>query len=769
MGMRKHSGRTLDEANKLIFAKRYAEAETVLDELLRTKEAVVDMRIHLRRIELATMLKKLGGLRVTYKISSDSMMPSGFHELCLLFIDQAEEAVTTSESISSFQEHMRRFGPSAGAYYGIGYSMEQQKNFDRAIFNYDQALKIDPEWYLAYFGLSQSHYQLGHEKDGDHFFYLFEQAAPYNVYGNFETHRRLYHEFIARERYHEAESAIQTLSEWWKESKGSCPIEIQIYELLATAKISDLCGDTSLGLSRRTRAGLYSREALEDPKTSENVLYFIAKILEEFDDYKQAFVYYKRILRGVGENPALVQKIGSQFISMGEYGLAKELFEEAYEVHPENQDIRFCLLVTGLKLKGVNVEDYLIGRERLRQLLDGNGDKVEILALLHSLIAKFEEDAEVQGHIADLYLKLSNIERATRHYELMYLKDHKNRQSALKYAAFIMQYKDPEEAIQILSNVNNQDTLPSEAQAEIFWLKANYFARKKDYRESQAVLRRVLAMDPWNVSYLVQEIINLIHTSSLDAELTRIDPILQNLTTTDESQIDWTEFDLATKRIESQHAYELVYSRCKLKYLYASGTDETLLELVKAACRFDASRATYDFIRLLNTNFDSPSIYWALGIIFKELWRLETAAVWFEQMLLFPAVSQDLKAKAYLELADSFIWQGRNLPKAIEYAKVSLDMDNQKNSQALRVLAHAHLKSGQIRQAKIYLDQTDSDSDHEVRYLRGLLFYRNGDHLKANEIWKPLLTVRTESLRFHNIKQEVLKFYFDGAPYLKAN
>jgi tetratricopeptide (TPR) repeat protein len=191
--------------------------------------------------------------------------------------------------------------------------------------------------------------------------------------------------------------------------------------------------------------------------------------------------------------------------------------------------------------------------------------------------------------------------------------------------------------------------------------------------------------------------------------------------------------------------------------------------LVRAACRFDASRATYDFIRLLNTNFDSPSIYWALVIIFKELWRLETAAVWFEQMLLFPAVSQELKAKAYLELADSFIWQGRNLPKAIEYAKISLDIDARKDPRTLRVLAHAHLKAGQIRQAQLYLDQTDSDSDHEVRYLRGLLIYRNGDRIKANEIWKPLLTVRTESLRFHNIKQEVLKFYFEGTPYLKAN
>jgi hypothetical protein len=51
----------------------------------------------------------------------------------------------------------------------------------------------------------------------------------------------------------------------------------------------------------------------------------------------------------------------------------------------------------------------------------------------------------------------------------------------------------------------------------------------------------------------------------------------------------------------------------------------------------------------------------------------------------------------------------------------------------------------------------------------GLLHYRNGAPQKAKQVWKPLLTVRTENLRFHNIKQEILRYYFEGTPYLKAN
>jgi tetratricopeptide (TPR) repeat protein len=647
--------------------------------------------------------------------------------------------------------------------------MEQQGNYERAIFNYEQALSLDPAWHVAYFGLSQIYYQMSDEKKGDHFFYLFEQAAPFNVYGNFETHRKLCQEFLEDERFAEAEAAIQALSEWWQENKGACPTEIQIYELLALSRISEAQGDSAQADTRRTRAAGLALSTLDDPKTPEGVLYFIAKVFEEFNDFPLAVRFYKRILKAEGGSPGMVQRIGSQFLSLGEFRMAKELFEEAYEAHPEHPDIRFCLLVANLKLGNVNVEEYLIGRERLRQLVDSGGDKVELLALLHSLMAKFAGDPDVQGHVADVYLKLGNTDRAGRHYDSMYALDPKNRQTALKHAGFVMQYRDPERAMAILSAIDVSSDLPTEAQAEIFWLKSNYFARKKDYRESLSLLRNVLAIDPWNVSYLVQEIINLMQLAPLEPEQRKADAVLLSLSGENDAKVDWQEFDVATKRMEDAHAYALVYARRKLRYLYANGAEDALIELVRTACRFDATAAVHDFMKLLNTNFDSYNIYWALGTMFKELWQLVTASVWFEQLLLYPSLPTLAKAKAYLELADCYIWQNRNMPKAIEYAKLALDLDEKKDARSLRVLAHAYLKAGHVRQAKLYLDQADEGHDHEVRYLKGLLLYRNGASLKANEIWKPLLTVRSESLRFHNIKQEVLKYYFDGAPYLKAN
>ena len=759
----------LEEANKLIFVKRYSDADAVLSDLVASDDGRDEALVHLRRIELATMLKSLDRLRHSYMQLLETSSNPGLIETCIAMIQQQGDMLSPSEVAGQFQEIIRQYGASAAAYYGIGYSMEQLGSYERAVFNYQQALNIDPCWVIAYFGLSQVYYHMGDDRKGDHFFYLFESAAPYNVYGNFETHRQLCQEYVQRERFVDAEVAIQALSSWWIENKGNCPLEIQIYELFATARISEAQGDRAQTHERRQRAQVLADSALVDEKIGEHVLYFIAKVLEDFDSLSRACVFYEKILRSKNASSQVIQKIGSQFLAIGEYQIAKELFTAAYQTHPEQTDVRFCLLVANLKLASVNVEDYLIGRERLRQLISGNGDKVELLALLHSLLAKFSGDADVQGHIADVYLKLGNVERAGKHFEKMYQLDGLSRQTALKYASFILHYKDADQASFILDRISADASLPSEDHAEIYWLKASYHARRKEYRDSQTLLRKVLQMDPWNVSYLAQEITNLIYLSPVEADLQVVDPVLTVITSNDDAPVSWHDFDQRTDRMENQHAIELVYARRKLRYLYANGSDESLQELVKSACRQDAARATYDFIKLLNTNFDSFSICWALGILYKEIWQLETASVWFEQMLLYPSLSAAAKAKAYLELADCFIWQNKNSEKAVEYAKLALDFADRQDLRTNRTLAHAYLKVGQIRHAKQVLEQMDADSDPETCYLQGLLHYRNGARDDANRIWKPLLSLRSESLRFHNIKQDILKFYFDGAPYLKVN
>jgi len=186
----------LEEINKLIFVKHYEDAELLLEKLVNRPEGRRDLLIQLRRVELSLKLGKIKPLR-DYFLDQLTRFPEEgmIWETSQNFAEQHGEIVSDTESVSKFQSLIQKYGASAAAFYGIGFSMECQGNFDRAIYNYEQSIKADPSWYPAYFGLSQIYYHKNDEKNGDHFFYLFEQSAPYNLYGNFETHKNLSAEY----------------------------------------------------------------------------------------------------------------------------------------------------------------------------------------------------------------------------------------------------------------------------------------------------------------------------------------------------------------------------------------------------------------------------------------------------------------------------------------------------------------------------------------------------------------------------------------------
>lgn len=760
----------LDEANKLIFVRQYRAAEKIIGDLLATAEGDSQMLLHLRQIELLSKLNRLPEMQRVYAGRLKRSPQDQIAQIGIALVEHFGEQVPVIETVARFQDIIRTHGPSAAAHYGLGLAMEAQGNLDRAIFNYEQSVAIDSGWYPSFFGLSQLNYQKGNDAQGDHFFFLFEDAAPYNVYGNFETHRRLSREYLEEGKYAEAETAVSTLTGWWLENKGVCPTELRVYEQLTLSVIADRQGDVQRASDLRSQARSLAEGMLDDESLQEGVVYFVAKVFEEHQDAEMALAFYRKVLKASGGSPATVQKIGSQFLSLGDYQTAKSLFEESYKDYPDNPEIRFCLLVAKLKLANANVEDYLIGKERLKKLLSENGDRVEILALLHSLVAKFQDDPDTHSAMGDIYLRLANPERAGKHFTRMIELDGLSKQSNLKYASYLMQYGDPEKALDHLKVIDSKTSgLGRDDQSEIFWLKANYHARKRDFAASHELMRKVLNIDPWNTSYIVQATLNLSQLTKIGADVSVIDSTLKKLANSDESDLDWREFDRVTKHLHDNRANELCYLRQKLRYLYANGHSQVLHDLVKYSCAFDAKRGTFDFLRLLNTNFDSANLYLALGILFKDLWQLETASMWFEQALMHVEISAEQKAHAYLEYADTLIWRDRDLQKAVEYAQLAIDMGVEEKERANTVLAHAYLKSGQVRQAQAFLERDRAPQDPEAVYLLGLLHYRNGSRQKANQVWKPLLTTRSESLRFHNIKQEVLRYYFQGDPYLKAN
>lgn len=788
------------KANKLIFVKAYDEAESVLERVAGDPNGRLDVLVHLRRIELAQMLGTLPDLRrsilenytrINAALQKSQDVESNINsemaeifQMTMALADQHSGNVTPSEAMIRFQDLMRDQTAHPAIHYGLAFALEGLGNNDRAIWHYEQSIRMDPEWYPSYFALSQLHYQKGDEKRGDEYFFQFEQAAPYNVYGNFETHRKLYMESFDEDQYDKASEAVLSLSTWWRENRGKTPHEILAYEGFALGRIALAQGNRDEFNRRILDARQLIHEMMASKDTEENTLYFVAKTADEFNECALAFEVYRHVLKRNDCNPKLVQRIGGQFLTAGEPKMACDLFEDAYNALPDSTEIRFCLLVGRLKLAEVNVEEYLISRERLKQVMESQGDKVETLTLLHNLMAKFRDDPDVLGHLADVYLKMGHVEKATQYFDRMYQLDGRAKATAIKYAAFTMQYGDPDVAMEILDTVAVAKSGVNSEKPEIYWLRANYFARKMDFKASTAILHKAIALDPWNVSYLLQLCINLqeilrendsrdgsehsVNSDVASDDVTR-DPALITLSSGGESSVNWDDFDRRTRLAEESHAYDLAYSRRKLRFLYSSGSGECLIDMIHTACRHNAEIATYELIRLLNTNYDSPSLYWALGLLFKELWQLETAGMWLEQALINPHLDEVTRRRTLLELADCYIWRNVNLKKAIEFAKLAIELGERANGRAITVLAHAYLKQGNIRQAQNYLDQVDRNKDIEATFLLGLLQYRNGARQNANQIWKPLIAVRSESLRFHNIKQEILRYYFEGSPYLKGD
>lgn len=759
----------LEEANKLIFVKKYNKAATIIDDILNSKEGILYLPAHLRRIELAVRLKDVEHMRDQYIDHLEhNRMDKITAKLCIALAEQHGELVSHMDSIAHFDSIMKEHGEQAVAYFGIALSLESQGNYDRAIYSYQQSLKIDPSWYPSYFGLSQIYYNQNNPEKGDHYFYLFEQYAPYNLYGNFDTHKSLSQEFIKKHQFAEAQTAISSLTEWWFENRGGCPLEIQVYEALALGKIAKLKGEKDKEASQFKRASQMATSMLENPGLKDDVLYFIAKILEEFSHFDLALKFYRKILGKSQNDPNMIQRIGGQFLAMGEFELAKELFWDAYLVNPDQSEIRFCLLVSRLKIAKVNVEDYLIGKERLRQLLEHENDKVEVLSLLHSLLAKFQDDPDVHGYMGDIYVQLGHIEKAEKHYQKMHLIDPISYFSSFKFASFMITHRDIDEAKRILDKLQLDEKKNSEKYFEFCWLKSNYFAKKKQYDQALELVNKALSHDPWNVAYITHEIDCLTHTLYKDQQ-DKLDTLVSQLVTSDKKEIHWGEFDQQTKVIREDHHHRLVFSRCKLRFLFSIGDGGYLEQLVEAARKHDATKGIYDFLRLLNTNFDSPKIYFGLGILFKELWQLEIAGMWFEQILLDSSISDAMKAKVYIELADCYVSRHVHLTKALEYAKLALEMDASQKSYASLVLVQIYLKLGKVREAKLFLELVDKQTNgFEAAYLEGLLFYRNGAVEQAKRVWKPLLTKKSDHIRTHYFKQEILRFYFETESYLKV-
>ena len=734
---------------------------------------------HLRLVELATKLEKIDLLSEKYEYCSS--VNKEFFDLIMVFINLFSSRLTPSDCLALFKKNQDERYLYA-SYYGEAVCFSLLKQQNKAIEYFEKSVQKRIDFYPSYFGLSQLYFATGNIQEGNKNFYVFESYARFNIYGNFETHSMIANEFLKYKKYLQAKTAIILLSKWWEENKGYCPLEIGIYENFFLSKILKAEENKhEEACSKREQAVLIAKSALKVIE-KEDILFFVAKILEENNCLELAIEYYEKLLK-VTSNSSFIQKIGAYFVSIEDFDTLEQLFEKAYEYNPDNHQIRFYRMISKLHKSEVDIGEYLSKKEMvLRLYTDESMDyNFSLNDLLYSKIGEdtsienflkletiFDEDADIQKIIAALYEKKHDFDRAFIHYKKMLESDPKSWLSLCSYLSFVLKHPECISDLDIDSfekkfEIINSKNVNKKEKIELNYLASCYYYNKQDIDKSDEYAKKILALDSWSYQAIMRRIINMSKRLDLETQLGKIEEFLFDFSKFDFSKLE--EFDKKTSQIESLNYFELAYFRRKLSFLISNADSRSLEYLIHAACKHNPKVAIYDFLKLLNTNFDSSKLYLGIGILHKELWQLETALCWFYYYLESLDAEDQRRSRAYLCIADCLVYLGQDLEKALEYSKLCLELDPTLRFPAFTLMTHINLKLGNMKEAKRNLEELDSINNLELTYLRGLLQYRNGKVKEAKSIWKPLVNKNSSTVKEFHIKEAMMSYYFDKKEY----
>ena len=757
-----------EKVNKQIFVKNFKMAYEMLCDMLKTYNDKDHLLVHIKRIELAIKLECLTSLIQEYqKPSKNTGFSDEIHDICLAFINQQAGIMSDQDSIKEFNQLIEKYGESAPLYYGLAFSLESLGNNDRAITNYDICLKFDPNWYPAYFGLSQIYFRKLENDKGEYYFNLFEKLSPYSLYGNFYTHKNIAEEFLNHKDYENSKNAVLSLSEWWTENRGECPLEITIFECMMLIKISTATNNESLNKFYTVKLDETISSIINANSISESTLYYIISLLEGglYDEIINQL--YDKMIDASKNGSEFLSKIAQNLITSGKVDQAVHVFDKSYKKNPNREDLKYLSLLTKLNKEGVDVNYYLYKKNQIKSIIE-EGYRTNVLKDLEDLISDFDQDSDVHYMIALTYKKMKKFTKAKFHFEKMMQLDGLNKLTALKYAEFLLDVNDIYQSIYTLEKVEFDEHSENEKYCELLWIRGLQNYKLNKYEEAYHFFTKILKYDPWNLDCLSYSI-DVLTKMNYPNRNNLLEAVFQD-SEREFSPEEWKVFNKNTEFFINENQLMIVYLRTKLSILYEGFNESSMETFVGFASQFDPMSGRRDLLKLLNTNFESPWIYLGLGMLSKEIWQLENAQMWFEYLIDSFPVDTSLRCKIYVGLSDCLVWQNSDLNKAIGYMKFVEEVSQDVTPQIMINLTHAYLKLGNIREAQFYLEKIPREyMNFEAQYLSGLLQYRNGFDHKAKEIWKPLLTKKSENLKIHNIKQALLKYYFDGEDYLKAS
>ncbi len=741
------------QANKLIFVQNYEGASQLLESCIEIDHNSIIS--HIRLIELA---QKTGNIE---EIKSRLYLPSQeqtdrqlVNWFCLTFIDQHIYGMGHPNAGGQYQQMIDQYPEFTAAYYGLGLFMEGSGDQESAIECHEKAISIDAGWSFSYFALSQLYYHQGNSKMGDLYFFSFEKLAPYNVYGNFNTHKKLCLEFRQERRFNDALKAIQTLIDWWYEYKNYCPTEIEINCTFDMVNIYRQMGNEDFAEELYAKALTLTTSMLNKEPLEIRVIIYMARTLSENNLPDQALEFYIKMLHHAEVTPEIVIKTGNMFINLGQIQEANTFFLEAYKVFPNHRDLRVLYLTSKLRAQGVDVGAYLQLKEQTRaSISDGNFE--HIFQLITELHAKFEEDPEIQCYMGELYNRMGNYQKASYHFEKMYQLDPLFSDSVYRWARFNIEHQNLDVAKEvIIQGIQMAQKLKNE-HPEYFELKSTISKLEGNNREAEELITKALELDTWNPDYLIKAIGILSEKHEMPHEqfkdFQHFNQLIQK------SQINWNQFEESVFTDFEENRFQLAYTKLKLEYQYTRRKD-VLHYMALYSTAFDYNRGITDLMGLLNNELDCPMVLIGIGEIYLEVLRNEAAEVFYEQALAKNCSSYELSV-LYHGLARVLTREKRDNKKALEFCKMSYDLypEKEKAYHIIQTLGYAYSQAGNLDMAKEYIQDSIKLKPTILNYYYlSEVFEKTNQPEKAAVLYEKVLNMTPVSLEEYKIKDSVL-------------
>ncbi|MBC62305.1 MAG: hypothetical protein CMP11_07595 [Zetaproteobacteria bacterium] len=745
----------LDKVNKLIFIKKYKEAFKILSEKLN-QATDHHFLIHLRIIELSSKLAVLKDLKQGYdrKLKERLIEPTKGH-ICIAYIEQQEKFCDHKAIIDKLENIRIKTGDSAPLLYGLANSHQAFGKTDFSKKLYEKSIKIDPSWFPSYFELSQISYKENNNEEGEYYFNIFEKMSPYSLYGNIETHKKIFFEFIKEGLTDYASLAISALGTWWIENQGHFSIEIQVLEWLSKARIEkekQQYENEELFLNNTQKL---IEQLVKSKSIDEKDLYICIKL---FLDYQYAYLsedLVKSLAKENNGNRKTIDKIASLFFTQSDFSTSKNIFNTLREEFSSHHTIRQYWLMFSLAEKNIDVEKFLEKREEIINKAQISQLQLEDIESTKNLINHFDQDPDLLLVLAQSKINNASKEEICNYYEKIITIDPIGYKYLTNYINFHIWKGDVQKAKSALKKTNKLKKLSEDEEIYIKWLKSIYEFKIKNFDNSSFYLNEILEKHPWNIFYLTQYIKSLMLSGKrvnnhVSEKITRL------LSKIEASDINFKDVLYCTKICIHEGRFDIAYSIFKVIYILSQNNKEVLINLLSLSYHYNTKKSYNEFMTLINTNFDNPLIYYSLGKIATNLGKNEIAIHWIKIGIERIRSDQNLKHEFYIELADLYLWNNIKIQNALSFIEFSQFTSPKLKDKKSLLTAHAYLKLGQNDEARKELDNiSDNRKEHEFYYLKGLYLLSCGEYNKAKKTWEDLLRGEKYTYRQYQICKQI--------------